>query len=117
MAARTLLFSHVADVWKSLHTVTLGPLSSLAITAEIQTALLNSSMKEFRCHVKDMEVCIRRGTMKIILEGGRVTRVTCFGVPAEAGMRNYLHEKGLSQHSHKFTFLPASMLWSKMERK
>ncbi|GJE91937.1 hypothetical protein PsYK624_080890 [Phanerochaete sordida] len=102
---KQLLFSHVASTWVSLRTVTFGPDWFWAMTSDIETALINSSIEEFRCSTIDLWRLIIEGTMKTILESGRVSRITYFGdAGAPRVLRNLLQEEGLSEHFHKFTF-------------
>ncbi|GJE97708.1 hypothetical protein PsYK624_139290 [Phanerochaete sordida] len=102
--ARMLLYTHIANVWQSLKTVTLPEHCWMHLALAIPLA--KSSIEELSCDAFDANKWIEEGLMGRILDAAHLRRVVCRGTTAERGMRRLLKVRGLAPADvAKFSFV------------
>ncbi|EKM49730.1 uncharacterized protein PHACADRAFT_33292 [Phanerochaete carnosa HHB-10118-sp] len=106
VGARTLLCTHIKDVWTSLRSLTLSDRSEDIMDQELADALAESSIEEFGCVAFEAERWVIEGLMRRILENSRLQRVVCRGMAYESSMRVSLQKRGFSDAIIRtFTFI------------
>ncbi|EKM49731.1 uncharacterized protein PHACADRAFT_214253 [Phanerochaete carnosa HHB-10118-sp] len=92
--ARTLVRTHIKDVWTSLRSLSLSDWCKDSMDQQLADVLAESSIEEFGCLASEAKFWIRWGLMRRILENPRLQRIVCRGIDEESTTRETLQKEG-----------------------